>query len=105
VPLATIADCPSVHLPSSIQILHGIVLCGATVLANILPLLILILCSPHPLDCEPTPGFLKSAWLVPPKINTSTGAATGGDVLSSITLRHFMAYVKGAPGIHLNNTG
>jgi hypothetical protein len=52
---------------------------------------------PNPLD--------SSAWTVAPVINHSTGAAVGGDVLSSVTLKHFVAYVKGAAGIRINTTG
>lgn len=50
---------------------------------------------PNPLD--------STAWLVPPTINDTTGAAVGGDVTSSVTLKHFVAYVKGAAGIRLKH--
>ena len=60
---------------------------------------------PNPLDASCLDSSChSSAWLVPPVINASTGAAVGGDVLSSVTLRHFVAYVKGAAGIRLNDT-
>ena len=44
--------------------------------------------------------FSSSTWKVPP--NKTTGEA--GDVLSGVTLKHFVAYVKGAADIRLNGT-
>ena len=51
---------------------------------------------PNPLD--------SMAWTDPPTVNVSTGAVTGGNVGSSITLKHFIAYVKGAAGQRINVT-
>ena len=52
---------------------------------------------PNPLD--------SLAWARPPSVvNETTGAVEGGDVLSSVTLKHFVAYVKGAAGIRINTT-
>ena len=60
---------------------------------------------PTPLDASCADSNChSSAWQVPPVINATTGAAMGGDVLSSVTLRHFVAYVKGAAGIRLNDS-
>ena len=44
--------------------------------------------------------FSSSTWKVPP--NKTTGEA--GDVLSGVTLKHFVAYVKGSADIRLNGT-
>lgn len=48
-----------------------------------------------------------STWKQPQFINKSRGwpwVAEGGDVLSSVSLRHFVAYVKGAAHIRCNDT-
>ena len=44
--------------------------------------------------------FSSSTWKMPP--NKTTGEA--GDVLSGVTLKHFVAYVKGSADIRLNGT-
>ena len=44
--------------------------------------------------------FSPTTWKVPP--NKSSGFQ--GDVLSGVTLKHFIAYVKGAADIRLNGT-
>jgi hypothetical protein len=51
---------------------------------------------PNPLDA--------TAWTVPPTVNKTSGGVSGGDVLSSVGLKHFVAYVKGAAGIRINTT-
>jgi hypothetical protein len=51
---------------------------------------------PNPLD--------PLGWKEQPTVNTISGAMVGGDVLSSITLKHLVAYVKGAAGIRINST-
>jgi hypothetical protein len=48
-----------------------------------------------------------STWKVPQVINKSRGwpwAAEGGSVLSSVSLKHFVAYVKGAAQMRCNDT-
>lgn len=51
---------------------------------------------PNPLD--------SMAWTDPPPVNVTSGRVTGGNVGSSITLKHFIAYVKGAAGQRSNTT-
>ena len=40
----------------------------------------------------------------PPALNKTTGGVTGGSVASSVTLKHFIAYVQGAAGLRINTT-